>query len=177
MKKLIALLFVLAALAACAPPAPEVIEKEVIVEKEVPVTVEVEKEVVVEVEKVVEVTAVPVPSKLNEAPMLKGLVAAGQLPPLEERLPKDVQAIDVYDSIGEYGGTWHTVTWNASDPGNNLQFPSYCSLPDHDVKTQPQSLQCLLNGCRFMTGGYAGSYIGCQFFLPGPSPVSLQVLP
>ena len=36
-------------LVACAPPTPEVIEKEVVVEKEVPVTVEVEKEVVVEV--------------------------------------------------------------------------------------------------------------------------------
>ncbi len=36
------------ALVACAPPTPEVIEKEVIVEKEVPVTVEVEKEKVVE---------------------------------------------------------------------------------------------------------------------------------
>ena len=81
MKKLIALLFVLAVLAACAPPAAEVIEKEVIVEKEVPVTVEIEKEVVVEKEvvKVVEVTAVPVVSEYNEAPMLAGLVAAGEL--------------------------------------------------------------------------------------------------
>jgi len=53
--------------AACAPPTPQIIEKEVVVEKEVPVTVEVEKEVVlekeipvtVEVEKVV--TAIPPP--------------------------------------------------------------------------------------------------------------------
>jgi len=129
-------------LAACAPPAAEVIEKEVIVEVEVPVTVVVEKEVVVkekvvetvEVEKIVEVTAVPVPSKLNEAPMLKGLVAAGLLPPLDERLPKDVQAIDVYDSIGEYGGTWHTMTWNASDPGNikmKLYDPPWRWKPDY----------------------------------------------
>ena len=47
MKKLIILLAVLAMLAACAAPTPEVIEKEVVVEKQVPVTVEVEKQVVV----------------------------------------------------------------------------------------------------------------------------------
>ncbi len=56
--KLLAILVALVIVAtACAPAAPEVIEKEVIVEKEVPVTVMVEKEVVVE--KVV--TATPLP--------------------------------------------------------------------------------------------------------------------
>jgi len=49
MKRSFVLKIVLALLlAACAAPAPEVIEKEVIVEKEVLATVEVEKEVVVE---------------------------------------------------------------------------------------------------------------------------------
>jgi len=134
-KKLIALLFVLAVLASCAPATPQVIEKEVIVEKEVPVTVEVEKEVVVEkeVEKVVEVTAVPVVSKYDEAPMLKGLVAAGELPPVDERLPKDVQIVDVYDSIGQYGGTWHTMA-SASDIGNikmKLYDPPWRWKPDY----------------------------------------------
>jgi len=46
----ISLVAVLAILAACATPTPEVIEKQVVVEKEVPVTVEVEKEVVKAVE-------------------------------------------------------------------------------------------------------------------------------
>jgi len=40
----------MAVLAACAAPTPEVVEKQVVVEKEVPVTVEVEKEVVKAVE-------------------------------------------------------------------------------------------------------------------------------
>jgi multiple sugar transport system substrate-binding protein len=56
-------LVVIAMLAACAAPTPEVIEKEVVVEKPVVETVEVEKEVVVE-KKVVEtvvVAATPVP--------------------------------------------------------------------------------------------------------------------
>jgi peptide/nickel transport system substrate-binding protein len=50
-------------------------------------------------------------SQYNEAPMLAEMVAAGELPPVDERLPKDVQVIDVTDSIGQYGGTWHAVTW------------------------------------------------------------------
>jgi multiple sugar transport system substrate-binding protein len=56
-------LVVIAMLAACAAPTPEVVEKEVVVEKKVVETVEVEKEVVVE-KKVVEtvvVAATPVP--------------------------------------------------------------------------------------------------------------------
>jgi len=102
MRKLTLLnLFVVLALvlAACAPPTPEVIEKEVVVEKLVVETVVVEKEKVVEkpvvetvviekevvVEKPVvqtvvivkEVTPIPTPSKYNEAPELAGLVLAG----------------------------------------------------------------------------------------------------
>ncbi len=59
----------------------------------------------------VEDTPVPVatadPTSVNEAPMLQEMVAAGEIPPLDERLPVDVLTIPVVDSIGEYGGTWH----------------------------------------------------------------------
>jgi len=85
-----------------------------------------------------EATSTPVPtvpkSKYNEAPMLKALVDAGELPSLDERLPKDVQTIDVYESIGQYGGTWNTMTWNASDPGNikmKLYDPPWRWKPDY----------------------------------------------
>ena len=40
-----------------------------------------------------------------EAPMLAEMVAAGTLPPLEERLPADVLVLEPEDSIGKYGGT------------------------------------------------------------------------
>ncbi len=50
----------------------------------------------------------------HEAPMLAEMVANGELPPLEERLPTDVQVVEVVDTIGEYGGTWYNV---ASDSG------------------------------------------------------------
>ena len=50
----------------------------------------------------------------NQAPMLQDLVEAGELPPLAERLPKDVMTVEVVESIGQYGGTWHNV---AADGG------------------------------------------------------------
>lgn len=49
-------------------------------------------------------------SQFSEAPMLAELVAAGSLPPVDERLPKDYMVVEPYESIGEYGGTLRTVT-------------------------------------------------------------------
>ena len=75
-----------AAATACTAPTPQIIEKTVEVEKVVEKTVEVqvEKTVEIAVEKVVEVE---VPEGRTEPPMLKTLVDAGKLPPVEERLP------------------------------------------------------------------------------------------
>ena len=44
----------------------------------------------------------------NEAPSLAALVAAGDLPPVEERLPDSPRVLEPIDSIGVYGGTWRT---------------------------------------------------------------------
>jgi len=48
------------------------------------------------------------PTEFNEAPMLAELVAAGTLPPVEERLPapEDLLVIEPLNEIGKYGGTW-----------------------------------------------------------------------
>jgi peptide/nickel transport system substrate-binding protein len=43
--------------------------------------------------------------KYGEAPMLAELVAAGALPPVEERLPKEPPVALIVDEIGQYGGT------------------------------------------------------------------------
>ncbi len=115
------------ALAACAQPTPQVIEKEVPVEKIVKETVVVEKEVAVEkivketvlvekqvpIEKVV--TATPPPTTYNEAPMLAELVKAGKLPPVEDRLPEDPLVMPVAEEIGQYGGTWRRAYKGISD--------------------------------------------------------------
>ena len=48
---------------------------------------------------------VPDGGSANEAPMLAEMVAAGELPPLEERLPTNPLVIEPIESIGQYGGT------------------------------------------------------------------------
>jgi ABC-type transport system substrate-binding protein len=44
------------------------------------------------------------PTSFSEAPMLAELVASGDLPPVEERLPVDPLVIEPTEMIGEYGG-------------------------------------------------------------------------
>ena len=89
----------------------QIVEKEKIVEatKLVEVTKEVEKIVeatkIVEkqVEKEVQVT-VEVPKGVAEPPFLAAKVAAGELPPLDQRLPQNPLVVGGRDAIGTYGG-------------------------------------------------------------------------
>lgn len=46
------------------------------------------------------------PTRYREAPQLAELVAAGQLPPVEERLPKSPVLVEPVERIGQYGGIW-----------------------------------------------------------------------
>jgi len=50
----------------------------------------------------------------QEAPMLAEKVEAGELPPVEERLPKNPMVIEPWHEIGQYGGTWYRQS-GASD--------------------------------------------------------------
>lgn len=50
-----------------------------------------------------------------ESPMLAALAASGDLPPLEERLPKSPMVVPVTESIGQYGGTWHSGLLGQAD--------------------------------------------------------------
>ena len=43
-------------------------------------------------------------SRYQEAPMLRERVEAGELPPVEERLPDEPLVVDVPE-VGEYGGS------------------------------------------------------------------------
>ena len=51
----------------------------------------------------------------EQAPMLAEKVAAGQLPPVEERLPETPRVITPFDSVGTYGGTWKRAFKGPSD--------------------------------------------------------------
>ncbi len=54
-------------------------------------------------------------AQYHEAPMLAELVAAGQLPPVEQRIPVNPRVITPYSEIGEYGGTWRRAFKGLSD--------------------------------------------------------------
>jgi peptide/nickel transport system substrate-binding protein len=70
-------------------------------------------------------------SEYNEAPMLAEMVTAGELPPVDERLPEDVQVVTPVDGVGQYGGTWFEVTWDAQVP--NIKMILY----DPPVRWKP----------------------------------------
>jgi peptide/nickel transport system substrate-binding protein len=48
-------------------------------------------------------------SMYNEAPALAEMVAAGELPPVDERLPAEPLVIEPVEEIGQYGGTWRSI--------------------------------------------------------------------
>ena len=50
----------------------------------------------------------------SEAPMLRTMVAAGELPPLEERLPEDPLVIQPAEEIGQYGGALRLINMGLS---------------------------------------------------------------
>lgn len=60
------------------------------------------------------------PTSFNEAPMLAEMVAAGELPPVEERLPvqSDLLVIQPVHEIGKYGGTWRRGFTGPADGQN-----------------------------------------------------------
>jgi peptide/nickel transport system substrate-binding protein len=51
----------------------------------------------------------------HEAPMLAELVAAGDLPAVDQRLPVSPRVITPYAEVGEYGGTWKRAFKGLSD--------------------------------------------------------------
>ncbi|MCB0159988.1 MAG: ABC transporter substrate-binding protein, partial [Caldilineaceae bacterium] len=53
-----------------------------------------------------EAPAAAVDTDAKEAPMLAELVAAGELPALEERIPANPMVVEPAESLGQYGGTW-----------------------------------------------------------------------
>lgn len=50
-----------------------------------------------------------------ESPVLAEMVAAGDLPPVEERLPEEPLVVEPYESIGQYGGTWRRAFKGIAD--------------------------------------------------------------
>ncbi|MFW6027117.1 MAG: hypothetical protein ACOCRX_12350, partial [Candidatus Woesearchaeota archaeon] len=64
-------------------------------------------------------------AEFDQSPILDKKVERGELPPVEERLPKDPIVIEPYEDIGKYGGTFDvwgvdledfTLGWNVIAP-------------------------------------------------------------
>ncbi|MBZ0309480.1 MAG: ABC transporter substrate-binding protein, partial [Anaerolineae bacterium] len=51
----------------------------------------------------------------HESPLLAEMVAAGQLPPVEERLPENPRVVQPVDSVGAYGGIWNRAWRGVND--------------------------------------------------------------
>lgn len=66
----------------------------------------------------------------SEAPELRTMVAAGELPPVEERLPEDVLVVTPVDEVGQYGGTLHTAMSSPSAwyPTTQIGYESLLTL-------------------------------------------------
>jgi peptide/nickel transport system substrate-binding protein len=82
------------------------------------------------------------PTSFNEAPELAEKVAAGELPPVEERLPKDLMVIQPVSEIGKYGGVWHRGFTGPGDNenGNRIQASDRPILVDHSGAVPRPSL-------------------------------------
>jgi peptide/nickel transport system substrate-binding protein len=62
------------------------------------------------------------PDSFNEAPELAEMVAAGELPPVEERIGSQPMVIRPVHEIGQYGGTWRRAKLGPGDTpqGNRI---------------------------------------------------------
>ena len=66
----------------------------------------------------------PLTASAGEAPALAEAVEAGNLPPLEERLPAQPEVITGLDNIGEYGGKLRRMLGGSNDHNSILRIVS-----------------------------------------------------
>ncbi len=79
------------------------------------------------------------PSQYNEAPMLADLVAAGELPPVDERLPSNPLVMPVAETIGNYGGTMRRGFSGVSDRfGPTKVQDRFLAWYDQNLTMQPR---------------------------------------
>lgn len=79
------------------------------------------------------------PSTYNEAPMLADLVAAGSLPPVDERLPSNPLVMPVAEMIGSYGGTFRRGFKGVSDRWGPTKLQDRgLAWFDQDLNMQPR---------------------------------------
>ena len=73
-------------------------------------------------------------TSFNEAPALAALVAAGELPPVEDRLPDEPQVIEPLERIGTYGGDLKALASGARAVDVDTRRPRLQMLVQYDLK-------------------------------------------
>jgi peptide/nickel transport system substrate-binding protein len=73
-------------------------------------------------------TSAPVAASTKEAPQLAELVAAGKLPPLDQRLPKQPLVVKPLERVGTYGGVWRTAFVGGGDESYLVRCIDYENL-------------------------------------------------
>jgi peptide/nickel transport system substrate-binding protein len=80
-------------------------------------------------------------TEYGEAPALAEEVEAGNLPPVEERLPEEPIVVDVPERIGQYGGTWQTTLLGGQDNSWLVRTTDYERL----FRFKPNSTEIIPN--------------------------------
>lgn len=88
------------------------------------------------------------PTSFSEAPMLAEKVAAGDLPPVEQRLPvpSDLLVIQPLDEIGKYGGTWRRGFTGPGDGQNGHRVAGGDRFVHWDADEFPKVVPNLAKG-------------------------------
>jgi peptide/nickel transport system substrate-binding protein len=82
-----------------------------------------------------------VETRFNEAPVLAALVAAGDLPPVDDRVPENPYVVEIIDSIGKYGGELNVFATGPGDWGdlhNIMQWDGLLRIPRNGVGVEPE---------------------------------------
>lgn len=74
----------------------------------------------------------------GEAPALAEAVAAGELPPVDERLPANPLVLTPVEEVGQYGGTWRSALSGGEDVVHALRLFAYEGLTSWNLEfTEP----------------------------------------
>lgn len=117
---LLALGLLVAVVAACgSPTAPPPAQPS---ENEPPAAAEAQESEAAAEAPAAEAAPVAADTSVMESPMLAERVAAGELPPLEERLPANPVVVEVLDQPGVYGGIWDQAVTGQADANGAMGY-------------------------------------------------------
>ncbi|PRX20685.1 peptide/nickel transport system substrate-binding protein [Orenia metallireducens] len=91
--------------------------------------------------------------KYGEAPMLHAKVEAGELPPVDERLPEEPMVVDPEDEVGLYGGTLQLTQFNTDSLGIPGQLNSEAPLTHNKDLDHLETIGNFVKDWKFTDGG------------------------